>query len=133
VYTCARHNQGAVFTGHELSGTDDQSGMHLEPFIHFENADTKRRIHNLLSVAGVLDKVSHIKPRLATIEELQWVHTLEYIEKIKEQSADGGGNAGDYAPFGRSLRFAVPCCIVSGCICTCAYDALRHVNHMRYK
>jgi acetoin utilization deacetylase AcuC-like enzyme len=75
-------------------------GKILEPELHVENPATKRRLRNLLEVAGVLDQLVHVKPRPATEEEILRFHTREYLERIKALSADNGGEAGELTPFG---------------------------------
>jgi len=46
------HNHGLVMTGDEPSGIYLDKKVFAEPAVHFENADTKRRIHNLLQVSS---------------------------------------------------------------------------------
>ncbi len=77
-----------------------QPGPYVEPYRHIENADVKRRLHNLLVVSGLLDQLASIAPRAATDEELLYVHTPEYLARIKRMSAEGGGEAGFNARFG---------------------------------
>ena len=85
-----RHGAGFMPAGHGI----------VEPDLHAENPGTKRRLRNLLDVAGVLDGLVHVKPRPATEEEILRFHTREYVEKIKALSADNGGEAGELTPFG---------------------------------
>ena len=75
----------------------------LQPFMHFENPDTKRRIHELIVVSGLIDRLERIRPRHATEEEILRVHTREHLERIKSESAQPkGGDAGDgFSPFGK--------------------------------
>ena len=75
----------------------------LQPYVNYENADTKRRIHELIVVSGLIDHLERIPARAATEAELQTVHTKEHIESIKAQSATRyGGDAGDLTtPFAR--------------------------------
>jgi acetoin utilization deacetylase AcuC-like enzyme len=85
------HNTGRA-TGAFLS---DASGW-LEPdWRHAENSDTKRRFRNLLDVSGLLDQLTPLAPRPATVEELCRFHTPEYVERIRALSAGGGGHGGD--------------------------------------
>jgi acetoin utilization deacetylase AcuC-like enzyme len=80
------HNTGRA-TGPFLS---DASGW-LEPdWRHTENSDTKRRMRNLLDVSGLLDQLTRVDPRRATVEELCRFHTEAYVERIRELSAMGG-------------------------------------------
>lgn len=78
-------------------------GLHgsrwIEPCEFWENADTKRRFHNLLAVSGVLDTLIPIRARMATKEELLSFHTLAYVERIAEESRKIGGEGGELAPF----------------------------------
>ncbi|MDX6590243.1 MAG: hypothetical protein QOI84_1517 [Solirubrobacterales bacterium] len=76
------------------------TGGLVEPETHGENAATKRRMRNLLDVAGLLDQTVAIPGRKATEEELLYVHTPEYVERIKRESEAGGGDGGELAPFG---------------------------------
>ncbi|PNW87295.1 hypothetical protein CHLRE_02g116950v5 [Chlamydomonas reinhardtii] len=74
----------------------------LEPWRHWENAETKRRFHGLVQVSGLFDQLQHLKPRHATEEELARVHDPAYISRVKEMSADeskGHHTAGDVATF----------------------------------
>lgn len=54
---------------------------HVQPMKYPENAETKRRLHNLVNASGLLDELKVIKPRQATVEEItryvQWnvLHT----------------------------------------------------------
>ena len=42
----------------------------LQPFINYENAETKRRIHDLIVVSGLIDNLNRRTARHATTEEL---------------------------------------------------------------
>ena len=76
------------------------SGLKAQPGEHAENAETKRRFRNLLDVAGLHEKLIHIKPRPATREEILRVHTPDYVDGIAAMSAGRGGDAGEATPFG---------------------------------
>ena len=76
-------------------------GGPIQPYEHAENPETKRRFRNLLEVSGLMDKLTPIRPRPATDEELRRVHTADYLAKLAEMSADSGGDAGMLTPFGR--------------------------------
>ncbi len=97
---------------HEIFGWHD-TGTHaglfpsnplagLQPLQHFENAETKRRLHELVVVSGLIDQLTRLAPRKATEEELLRVHTVEHVERIKAESLlPKGGDAGDgLSPFG---------------------------------
>lgn len=76
------------------------AGGWVEPDEHAENPSTKRRFKNLLDVSGMSDHLVPIAPRAATIEEVQRYHTPEYVQRMKDLSDAGGGDAGELTPFG---------------------------------
>jgi acetoin utilization deacetylase AcuC-like enzyme len=76
------------------------AGLVIEPEAHAESPATKRRLRNLLEVSGVLGRLVHIEPRAATEQEVLRCHTPEYVGRIKALSADNGGDAGEFTPFG---------------------------------
>ena len=55
----------------------------LQPFLNYENAETKRRIHELIVVSGLIEDLVRIAPRPATEAESSLVNTKEHIERIK--------------------------------------------------
>lgn len=68
----------------------------VQPFQHWEHAETKRRFHNLLLVSGIYDSLNHLKDvNPVNEEDLQLVHTSEYIQNIKTQSARLEGGLAD--------------------------------------
>ena len=71
----------------------------IEPSEFWENADTKRRIHNLLAVSGLLDSLIPVRARLASREEILRFHVPEYHDRIEQESRQNGGDGGDMAPF----------------------------------
>ncbi|KAG2452933.1 hypothetical protein HYH02_002272 [Chlamydomonas schloesseri] len=85
---------------HNTAAAEDKEN--LEPWRHWENAETKRRFHSLVQVSGLFDRLQHLKPRHATDDELARVHDPAYIARVKEMSADdskGHHTAGDVATF----------------------------------
>lgn len=85
-----------LFMWHDTSPMADMfpSGRGIiEPDEPAESPATKRRIKNLLDVAGVTEQLALIKPRPATEEELAAVHDRRYITAIKAMSARSGGDA----------------------------------------
>lgn len=97
---------------HEIFGWHD-TGTHvgvfpsnpaagLQPLMHFENPETKRRLHELIVVTGLIDRLERLRPRPATEGELLRVHTPEHVERIKTESTlPKGGDSGDgFSPFG---------------------------------
>ncbi len=76
-------------------------GGPVQPYEHVENPETKRRIRNLLEVSGLLDKLVPVVAHKATQEQLLRVHTQEYLDRISVMSAETGGDAGGFTPFGK--------------------------------
>ena len=68
----------------------------LQPFVNYENGETKKRIHELIVVSGLIENLHRIPARHATNEELLLVHPQRYLTKLKEISEQRlGGDAGD--------------------------------------
>jgi acetoin utilization deacetylase AcuC-like enzyme len=76
------------------------TGGLVEPETHGESPATKRRLRNLLEVTGLLDQTVAIPGRKATREEILYAHTPEYVDRVKRESEEGGGDGGELAPFG---------------------------------
>jgi acetoin utilization deacetylase AcuC-like enzyme len=102
-----------VFGWHDTSSaaglfqSDPAAG--LQPFVHLENAETKRRLHELVVVSELVDHLVRIPTREATDEEILRVHTADHLARISAESElPKGGDAGDgISPFGRGgLRIA---------------------------
>lgn len=70
---------------------------------HFAHADNKRRMHELIEVSGLLDRLERIPARPATKAEILRVHTPEHHGRIVAESRlPKGGDAGDgVSPFGK--------------------------------
>lgn len=83
-----------------LFPSDPRRGV--QPLWHYDLADTRRRMHELVVVSGLIDELVPIRPRPATEDELRRVHTPEHIARIQAESDQpGGGDAGDgISPFG---------------------------------
>ena len=64
-------------------------GLGVQPGTPYENPESKRRFRNLVEVSGLIDHLKPVKPRPATAEEIERVHTRAHIEKIKTMSAAG--------------------------------------------
>jgi acetoin utilization deacetylase AcuC-like enzyme len=110
--TRARQPTGLVW--HELFMWHDTTALAgflksgcgvIEPDEPSESPASKRRVKNLLDVAGLTDHLVIIKPRPAIDAELALVHTAAYVATIKAMSAKDGGDAslgfpGGDTPFG---------------------------------
>ena len=73
----------------------------VEVDVHSENPATKRRVKNLLERSGYINHLVCIAPREATVEEIQYYHSLDYINRVKELSDGAGGDAGEFAIVGK--------------------------------
>ena len=68
----------------------------LQPFLNYENAETKKRIHELIVVSGLIEDLHRIPARHATNDELRLVHPQSYLDSLKLVSEQRlGGDAGD--------------------------------------
>ncbi len=63
---------------------DDIFLTHETPRGHPERKERLISIVNALKSSPLWDQLTHIKPRKATLEELEMVHSHSYVEKIKE-------------------------------------------------
>ncbi|MBW2051841.1 MAG: histone deacetylase [Deltaproteobacteria bacterium] len=61
---------------------DDRFTQHLENIFHLENAKRFKAIKSVLSHAQIEGKWTEVAPRLASVEELAWVHIASHIDKI---------------------------------------------------
>lgn len=90
-------------TGTYVGDMPSDPGAGLQPYMNYENAETKRRIHELIVVSGLIDHLERVPARKASEAELETVHTKEHIARIKDESATRlGGDGGDMTtPFAR--------------------------------
>lgn len=63
---------------------DERFTQHLERVPHIESVRRIRAIHSLLEDPSLRDRWSEVKPRLASVEELGWVHTHGHIERVAQ-------------------------------------------------
>jgi len=91
------------------------AGGMVEPGPHAESPERVRRLFALLEVSGLEERLVRLRPRDATDEELQRFHTPEYVERVKELSASGYGDAGEFAPVGPS-SFEIAALAAGGCL-----------------
>ena len=90
-------------------------GLTLQPDMHPENPQTKRRLMGLLEVSGLLEKLWRIKPRHATLDEIVNYHTADYIARVRELSAGVGGDAGEFTPIGTG-SYEIALLAAGGCL-----------------
>ncbi len=90
-------------------------GNPVQPYVHAEHQETKRRIRNLLEVSGLLADLVPIEPRAATKEEICRFHEPAYYEKIKSQNDQYLSETGFFTPMGRG-SFEIACLAAGGVI-----------------
>ena len=78
------------------------AGLNAQPYQHFESAESKVRLASAIEVSGLSKHLTRLPARQATVSEIQLVHPIEYINRIKKDSdSPFGGDAGDgLSPFG---------------------------------
>lgn len=95
---------------HEIYGWHDTgtaagflSGSGLQPFKHFESAESKTRFASLVEVSGIVEHLTRVEARPASEADLLRVHTEEHVRSMQTQSDDPrGGDMGDgLSPFGQ--------------------------------
>ena len=86
------HDTGAAAGTYRVKGD-------LQPGAHLENAETKRKLKNLLDAYEVTPQLQSIAFREADDEELLRFHTSAYVDRVQRLSDSAGGNAGEFAPF----------------------------------
>jgi acetoin utilization deacetylase AcuC-like enzyme len=87
---------GSLFEADALAG--------MQPISHgIPHPDTKRRLHELVAVSGLLPRLKRLDPVRVTEDQILAVHTQEHLDDMKRQSAQPrGGDAGDGgSPFGK--------------------------------
>lgn len=77
------------------------AGGYVEADECVENPATKRRFKNLVERSGLMKKLIQIDPRSVTVEEIKYHHSESYINKVKELSEIGYGDAGEMAFVGK--------------------------------
>jgi acetoin utilization deacetylase AcuC-like enzyme len=61
---------------------------------HPESGDRVAYAYSILKKAGLLENIVAIKPRLASLEEIELVHIPGYITRLRDFSNRGGGSYG---------------------------------------
>ena len=72
----------------------------FQPGMHLENAETKRKLKNLLDAYGVTPQLKSLDHEIASNETLERFHTPEYISLVQKLSDGRGGDAGESALIG---------------------------------
>jgi acetoin utilization deacetylase AcuC-like enzyme len=111
------------YAWHDARGLLDSLGRPalFEPEPSLESGNTKRRMRNLIDASGLLAELTPIAPRAAHDYELRALHTGDYVERVRAESARVGGDAGGSSPFGR-WTYEIASLAAGGCIA--AVDAV---------
>ena len=92
-----------------------------EPYPSLESPTSKRRLRNLVDASGLLAELTSLEPRAAGDDVLSRVHDVDYLARVRAESADRGGDAGSSTPFGRGT-YEIAALAVGGCLA--AVDAV---------
>jgi acetoin utilization deacetylase AcuC-like enzyme len=76
-------------------------GEWVEPWVHEENAASKRRVRALLEVSGLAAELVSVAPRPATDEELLRFHTRAYLDRLAERDGRLNSDLGMSTTMGR--------------------------------
>lgn len=88
-------------------------GAFFEEGPQLEDPAPRRRLLNLLDVTGLLARCRRLSVTPMSREALLRVHTADYVDRLARESAAGGGEAGDFAAFGRG-SFEIACLSAGG-------------------
>ena len=72
----------------------------VEPVDHPSNPRLVERTKKLLDYTGLAKELVRVDPYLATPDDLAPFHPTDYVDRIREISESGGGDAGQGAPVG---------------------------------
>lgn len=111
-----QHNPG--LETHWLSGN---AYPFVEPTLHNSNFRLVFRSKHLIDFTGLGRDLISIPGRAATDDEIGWYHTPAYIQKVKDISAAGGGEAGGGTPIAAD-GYELACLSTGGCLA--AVDAV---------
>jgi acetoin utilization deacetylase AcuC-like enzyme len=111
-----QHNPG--LETHWMSG---KSYPFVEPILHSSNFRLVFRSKHLIDLTGLGKDLIKIEGRSATDEQIGWYHTPAYIQKVKDVSAAGGGEAGGGTPIAAD-GYDIACLSTGGCLA--AVDAV---------
>ncbi|MBU3646424.1 MAG: class II histone deacetylase, partial [Candidatus Nanopelagicaceae bacterium] len=74
-------------TGSFVGDMPSDPGAGLQPYVNYENSETKKRIHELIVVSGLIEHLTRVPVRKASEVELETTHTKEHIARIKQESS----------------------------------------------
>jgi len=91
------------------------TNQYMQPDQHPESPSTKRRLLALLEVSGLAERLTRIRPRHATREELRYFHTDPYVDSVRALSGAHGGTLGDSVTIG-SGSYEIALLAAGGCL-----------------
>ncbi|MFT5503924.1 MAG: acetoin utilization deacetylase AcuC-like enzyme, partial [Gammaproteobacteria bacterium] len=77
-----------------------EPGLTLQPGVHFENPETKRRLQGLVEATNFSTHLYPLRPEPASDEVIRLVHPQSHIDHVAEVCASGGGDIGQLTPGG---------------------------------
>ena len=72
----------------------------VQPDVHAENAETKRRMKNMLDGYGITPLLEALEPHAVEDDVLLRFHTSAHLTRVRALSDGMGGDSGDFAPVG---------------------------------
>ena len=90
------HNPGFL----RIDSPNNPRDPFVEPELYPSNHRLVMRAQQLIDLQGVGDHLAEISPRPATDEQLLAYHTPNYLARLTELDAQGGGESGDGAMMG---------------------------------
>lgn len=79
-----------------------EPGLTLQPGVHVENPETKRRFHGLVEALNLAPHLHALRPEPASDEVIRLVHPQRHIDHIASVCSAGGGDMGELTPGGRA-------------------------------
>lgn len=70
----------------------------VEPALHLSNYRLVMRTKHLIDLTGLAKELVRIEPYPARVEDVAVYHTDDYIARVKQICANGGGETGEGAP-----------------------------------
>lgn len=104
------------YAWHDARGLTDslEHDSLFEPQPSLESATVKRRLRNLVDASGLLAQLIEIPATALSADDLCMLHDRAYVERVRAQSADRGGDAGQSTPFGR-WTYEIAALAAGGC------------------
>src|SRR6266516_6299056 len=91
------------------------AGGMVQPGPHSESPERLHRIHSLIEVSGIGERLERVRPHEATLDELRRFHTDDYLTLVREISDGGHGDPGETVGIGRS-SFEIAALAVGACL-----------------